>query len=113
MAVPLQNCTVYMHTNVYTRTCIWLCQCMIVQCIYYQCIYTSVCGCASARLYSIYTYQCIYKSVYGRGGVVNGQSQNQGSSPPKPDTWDRYKVFCLKDHILSAKKNFLHHHITF
>ena len=41
------------------------------------------------------------------------QSQNQGPSPPKPDTYDRYKVFCLKDHILSAKKKRGPSHITF
>ena len=41
------------------------------------------------------------------------ESQNQGPSPPKPDTWGRYKVFCLKDHILSAKKKRGPSNITF
>ena len=41
------------------------------------------------------------------------KSQNQGPSPPKPDTYDRYKVFCLKDHILSAKKKRGPSNITF
>ena len=41
------------------------------------------------------------------------KSQNQDPSPPKPDTYDRYKVFCLKDHILSAKKKRGPSNITF
>ena len=41
------------------------------------------------------------------------KSQNQGPWPPKPDTYDRYKVFCLKDHILSAKKKRGPSNITF
>ena len=47
------------------------------------------------------------------GGGDKVQSQNQGPSPPKPDTYDRYKVFCLKDHILSAKKKRGPSNITF
>ena len=47
------------------------------------------------------------------GGGGNMQGQNWGPWPPKPDTWDRYKVFCLKDHILSAKKKRGPSHITF
>ena len=41
------------------------------------------------------------------------KSQNQDPSPPKPDTYDRYKAFCLKDHILSAKKKRGPSNITF
>ena len=41
------------------------------------------------------------------------KSQNQGPWPLKPDTYDRYKVFCLKDHILSIKKKRVPSHITF
>ena len=47
------------------------------------------------------------------GGGDKVQSQNQGPWPPKPDTYDRYKVFCLKDHILSAKKKRGPSNITF
>ena len=45
-------------------------------------------------------------ALLGGGDNLMGttKSQNQGPSPPKPDTYDRYKVFCLKDHILSGKK---------
>ena len=42
----------------------------------------------------------------------NRKSQNRGPSPPKPDTWDIYKVFCLKDLILSTKKKPCPSHIT-
>ena len=53
--------------------------------------------------------------LVGGGGNPMGtsESQNQGPSPPKPDTWGRYKVFCLKDHILSAKKKRGPSNITF
>ena len=56
-----------------------------------------------------------HKSKLGGGDNPMGtpKSQNQGPSPPKPDTYDRYKVFCLKDHILSAKKKRGPSNITF
>ena len=41
------------------------------------------------------------------------QTQNQGPWRPKPDTLDRYKMFCQKDHILSIKKKLFHSYITF
>ena len=56
-------------------------------------------------------YSDEYHALIGGGGKV--QSQNQGPSPPKSDSWGRYKVFCLKDHILSAKKKRGPSHITF
>ena len=53
--------------------------------------------------------QCYIQGLHIVGGGDNPmgtpKSQNQDPSPPKPDTSDRYKVFCLKDHILSAKKS--------
>ena len=55
--------------------------------------------------------KCQFHSLCRGGDKV--QSQNHGPWPPKPDTYDRYKVFCLKDHILSAKKKSFHGHITF
>ena len=47
-----------------------------------------------------------------RGGD-NTWGQNFIRSPPKPDTYHRYKPFCLKDHILLVKKKSLPGNITF
>ena len=46
-------------------------------------------------------------------GVDNTWGQNFITSPPKPDTYHRYKPFCLKDHILLVKKKSLPGNITF
>ena len=58
-----------------------------------------------------------YKNTFKLGGGDNPmgthKSQNQGPWPPKPDTYDRYKVFCQKDHILSIKKKRVPSNITF
>ena len=48
-----------------------------------------------------------------RGGGDNTWGQNFITSPPKPDTYHRYKPFCLKDHILLVKKKSLPGNITF
>ena len=56
-----------------------------------------------------------YNHQLGGGDNPMGthKSQNQDPSPPKPDTYDRYKVFCLKNPILSAKKKRGPSNITF
>ena len=47
------------------------------------------------------------------GGGDNTWGQNFIRSPPKPDTYHRYKPFCLKDHILLVKKKSFPGNITF
>ena len=44
---------------------------------------------------------------------VNSWGQNFKTLPPKPNTYHRYKPFCLKDHILLVKKKSLPGNITF
>ena len=65
-------------------------------------------------LIQVKTQKCKTYLIGGGGNPMGtSKSQNQGPWPPKPDTWDRYKVFCLKDHILSAKKKRGPSNITF
>ena len=47
------------------------------------------------------------------GGGGNAWGQKFITSPPKPNTYHRYKPFCLKDHILLVKKKSLPGNITF
>ena len=57
-----------------------------------------------------------HKSITIGGGdnpMGTPKSQNQVPWPPKPDTWDRYKMFCLNDHILLTKKKRGPSNITF
>ena len=47
------------------------------------------------------------------GGGGNAWGQKFITWPPKPNTYHRYKPFCLKDHILLVKKKSLPGNITF
>ena len=47
------------------------------------------------------------------GGGGNAWGQKFITSPPKPNTYHRYKPFCLKDHILLVKKKSFPGNITF
>ena len=47
------------------------------------------------------------------GGGGNAWGQKFITWPPKPNTYHRYKPFCLKDHILLVKKKSFPGNITF
>ena len=54
----------------------------------------------------------LWFGVFFRGGGKM-RSQNHGPWPPKPNTWDRYKVFLQKRRKILAKKKSFHGNITF
>ena len=56
--------------------------------------------------------QLIQKNLVDRGGG-NAWGQKFITWPPKPNTYHRYKPFCLKDHILLVKKKSFPSNITF